>query len=118
LNSHPGLYKKSPYNISHPIWHHPAPPEPYQKADFFLDICPVIGNSAVHSFAQINFMKRIAIINGHPYAASFNADLVQAYKEGALQTGADIQEINIADLEFNPNLRVVTAKELSWSLIF
>jgi NAD(P)H dehydrogenase (quinone) len=49
-------------------------------------------------------MKRIVIINGHPYAASFNAGLVQAYKEGALQTGADIQEINIADLEFNPNL--------------
>ncbi|MDV2445894.1 NADPH:quinone reductase [Elizabethkingia anophelis] len=49
-------------------------------------------------------MKRIAIINGHPYAASFNTGLVKAYKEGTLQTGADIQEINIADLEFNPNL--------------
>lgn len=49
-------------------------------------------------------MKRIAIINGHPYAASFNAGLAKAYKEGALQSGADIQEINIADLEFNPNL--------------
>lgn len=61
-----------------------------------LDICPVFGASAVHSFAQINFMKRIAIINGHPYAASFNAGLAKAYKEGALQSGADIQEINIA----------------------
>lgn len=63
-------------------------------------------------------MKRIAIINGHPYAASFNAGLAKAYKEGALQSGADIQEINIADLDFNPNLKTVTVKEQSWNPIF
>jgi len=50
-------------------------------------------------------MKKIVIINGHPNKDSFNFGLVKAYKEGALQSGAEVREITIADLKFDPNLQ-------------
>ncbi|KFF11073.1 NAD(P)H-dependent oxidoreductase [Chryseobacterium soli] len=50
-------------------------------------------------------MKKIVIINGHPNRDSFNFGLVKAYKEGALQSGAEVREITIADLQFDPNLQ-------------
>lgn len=50
-------------------------------------------------------MKKILIINGHPNKDSFNFGIAKAYKEGALQSGAEVQEIVIADLNFNPNLQ-------------
>jgi putative NADPH-quinone reductase len=50
-------------------------------------------------------MKKILIINGHPNAESFNDGLFEAYKKGARTTGAEIREIVIKDLQFNPNLQ-------------
>ncbi|PWN67839.1 NAD(P)H-dependent oxidoreductase [Chryseobacterium oncorhynchi] len=50
-------------------------------------------------------MKKIAIINGHPNKESFNFGVASAYKEGAMKSGAEIKEIIIADLNFNPNLQ-------------
>ncbi|HCM34418.1 MULTISPECIES: NAD(P)H-dependent oxidoreductase [Chryseobacterium] len=50
-------------------------------------------------------MKKIAIINGHPNKESFNFGVASAYKEGAVKSGAEIKEIIIADLNFNPNLQ-------------
>jgi putative NADPH-quinone reductase len=50
-------------------------------------------------------MKNILIINGHPHAESFNAGLANAYKNGALRSEADVKEIVIRDLVFNPNLQ-------------
>lgn len=49
--------------------------------------------------------KKILIINGHPNAASFNFGLVEAYKKGALSSGATVKEIVVANLDFNPNLQ-------------
>ncbi len=49
--------------------------------------------------------KRIALIIGHPDKESYNFALAEAYKKGALASGTEIQEIIIADLEFNPNLQ-------------
>lgn len=49
-------------------------------------------------------MKKILIINGHPNKASFNFGLANAYKAGALKSGAIVEEIIIAELNFNPNL--------------
>lgn len=50
-------------------------------------------------------MKKILIINGHPNKESFNFGLVAAYKKGVQQNeNAEIKEIVIADLHFNPNL--------------
>lgn len=50
-------------------------------------------------------MKKILIINGHPNKESFNFGLVAAYKKGVQQNeNAEIKEITIAELKFNPNL--------------
>jgi NAD(P)H dehydrogenase (quinone) len=50
-------------------------------------------------------MKKILIINGHPNAESFSFGIAEAYKRGALNSGALIKEITIRDLHFNPNLQ-------------
>ncbi len=50
-------------------------------------------------------MKKILIINGHPDKESYCFGLAAAYKKGALASGADVQEINIRDLQFDPNLQ-------------
>ena len=50
-------------------------------------------------------MKKILIINGHPNKKSFNFGVAESYKNGVLQNiKAEIKEIVIADLHFNPNL--------------
>lgn len=50
-------------------------------------------------------MKKILIINGHPNRESFNFGIAAAYKKGAEEAGAEVRSINIADLNFNPNLQ-------------
>jgi NAD(P)H dehydrogenase (quinone) len=50
-------------------------------------------------------MKNILIINGHPNRESFNFCIMNAYKEGAEKAGAKVQQIIIADLQFDPNLK-------------
>ncbi|SFT95050.1 Putative NADPH-quinone reductase (modulator of drug activity B) [Algoriphagus locisalis] len=50
-------------------------------------------------------MQKILIINGHPDAESFNFALSEAYKKGAAKAGAEIKQINIRELDFNPNLQ-------------
>lgn len=49
--------------------------------------------------------KKIAIINGHPDKESFNFALSRAYKTGAEKSSAEVREINIRELTFNPNLQ-------------
>ncbi len=50
-------------------------------------------------------MKKILIINGHPNAESFNFGIAEAYKNGAITSGAHVETITIANLSFNPNLQ-------------
>lgn len=50
-------------------------------------------------------MKQVLIINGHPDKESFNYALSEAYIKGANKTDSIISKINIAELEFNPNLQ-------------
>jgi NAD(P)H dehydrogenase (quinone) len=50
-------------------------------------------------------MKKTAIINGHPNKDSFNFGIAEAYKSGAMEAGAEVKEIVITDLNFNPNLQ-------------
>jgi len=50
-------------------------------------------------------MKKILLINGHPDKYSFNFALAAAYKKGAEASGAKVQELVIAELNFNPNLQ-------------
>ncbi len=47
---------------------------------------------------------KILLINGHPDKESYNHALAAAYMEGAGNSGAEVQEINIGELDFNPNL--------------
>ena len=50
-------------------------------------------------------MKKILIINGHPDKESFNYSLSEAYKKGAIKSDAELKEINIGELNFDPNLK-------------
>ena len=50
-------------------------------------------------------MKKILLIQGHPDSESYNFALYEAYKKGAIASGADIKEIIVGDLVFNPNLQ-------------
>jgi NAD(P)H dehydrogenase (quinone) len=52
-----------------------------------------------------HMQRKILLINGHPDNQSFNSGLAEAYKNGALTSGAQVREIVIADLDFNPNLQ-------------
>lgn len=49
-------------------------------------------------------IKNILIINGHPDKESFNYALSEAYIKGAQNSNSEIKLINIAELNFNPNL--------------
>ncbi|WP_194778333.1 NAD(P)H-dependent oxidoreductase [Pararhodonellum marinum] len=49
--------------------------------------------------------KKVVIINGHPNKDAFNFGLAEAYKKGSKNSGAEIKEITVADLNFNPNLQ-------------
>ncbi len=48
--------------------------------------------------------KKILIINGHPNKESLNYAFVESYKKGAQQSNAEVKDISIASLKFNPNL--------------
>lgn len=48
--------------------------------------------------------KKILLILGHPDSESYNHALLQAYKKGALQVGATVEEILVGKLAFNSNL--------------
>lgn len=50
-------------------------------------------------------MRKILIINGHPDKESYCFALAEAYSKGALASGAEVQEIVVADLQFSPNLQ-------------
>lgn len=50
-------------------------------------------------------MSNILLINGHPNKNSYNFALSNAYHEGAEESGATVQEITVADLDFEPNLK-------------
>ena len=50
-------------------------------------------------------LKKVLVINGHPDKESFNYALSAAYLEGLSDTTVQIAQINIADLDFDPNLQ-------------
>lgn len=47
----------------------------------------------------------ILIINGHPRKGSFSSAIADAYRKGAEETDAIIDQINLYDLEFDLNLK-------------
>lgn len=49
--------------------------------------------------------KRILVIHGHPDPSSFCAALAAAYRDAARAAGAEVREVVLAELAFDPNLR-------------
>ena len=47
----------------------------------------------------------VLLINGHPRRQSFSDSLANAYIEGARSAGAEIRQLILADLSFDPNVR-------------
>ncbi|CAH1195620.1 hypothetical protein PAECIP111893_00730 [Paenibacillus plantiphilus] len=47
----------------------------------------------------------IAIINGHPDIRSYNTALAEAYKKGAIDSGANVRSIHVGSLKFEPSLK-------------
>lgn len=48
----------------------------------------------------------VLVVLGHPRTDSFGAALAEAYREGAREAGADVRELAVADLEFDPDVHV------------
>lgn len=49
--------------------------------------------------------KKVLVINGHPDNESFNYALSEAYLDGLSGSNVPVELLNIADLNFNPNLK-------------
>ena len=49
-------------------------------------------------------MKKVLIILGHPDKESFGGALARSYQSGAQGAGAEVRELNLADLDFDPVL--------------
>jgi putative NADPH-quinone reductase len=47
---------------------------------------------------------KVAVILGHPNLESYCGSLARAYAEGARSAGAEVREINLAELSFDPVL--------------
>ncbi len=51
-------------------------------------------------------MKKILLILGHPNKETFCGSLAESYKKGALKAGAEVKEISVGDLQFDPILHL------------
>ena len=59
-----------------------------------------------------NSRKKILIIQGNPDKTSFCDALAESYKEGAIRANADVKEIHVREIEFDPCLLVGYKKEV------
>lgn len=50
------------------------------------------------------YIMKVLIIAGHPRKDSFSNALAQAYRKGAIGSGADIKDLVLADMQFNLNV--------------
>lgn len=57
-------------------------------------------------------MKNILIINGHPNPASYCMALGESYKNGALSAGANVEEVILNKMQFDPILRYGYSKRM------
>lgn len=59
-----------------------------------------------------NSNKKILIIQGNPDKNSFCNALAESYKKGALRTKADVKEIHVGEIDFDPFLGFGYKKEI------
>ena len=67
----------------------------------------------LYLLTEMQIMKKIVIINGHPSEDSFNYALADSYEQGALQSNAQVSKIDIGKLSFDPNLAHGYQKRIS-----
>ena len=53
----------------------------------------------------------VLLVLGHPRTESFCGALAQAYRDGALEAGADVRKLALADLEFDPDVHTECPSE-------
>jgi putative NADPH-quinone reductase len=58
--------------------------------------------------------KKILMIIGHPYKNSFCHALAENYLKGAKNTGAEVNCIDLAEIQFDPILRFGYNKRMTW----
>lgn len=56
--------------------------------------------------------KKILIVYGHPLNDSFNTALAKAYKKGAEAAGAEVKELVVHEMDFNPVLEHAYTKRM------
>jgi len=52
----------------------------------------------------------VLLILGHPRKESFSMALANAYKKGVIHAGLVVKQLNIADMEFDPNVHAVSPR--------
>jgi len=62
--------------------------------------------------ANPNHKKKVLIIQGNPDSSSFCDALAESYKKGTLRTNADIKELHVREIDFDPFLPVGYKKEV------
>lgn len=55
--------------------------------------------------------KRVLVVMGHPRRDSYCAALAQAYSEGARRAGAQIEQLSLAELDFDLNVRYPSPRQ-------
>jgi NAD(P)H dehydrogenase (quinone) len=59
-----------------------------------------------------NHKKKVLIIQGNPDSSSFCDALAESYKKGAIRANAEIKEIHVRELDFDPFLPVGYKREI------
>lgn len=54
----------------------------------------------------IGTMKKILVFLGHPNSDSYSGRVATAYEQSARNAGHEVERLNIADLHFDPNLKM------------
>ena len=52
----------------------------------------------------------VLIVLGHPRTDSFSGALAHAYLTGALKAGCAVKQLNVADMDFNPDVFTVSPR--------
>ena len=54
---------------------------------------------------------RVLVVSGHPRSPSLCGSLAQAYADGARAAGLDVELLNLAELDFDPDVRTISPRE-------
>ena len=55
--------------------------------------------------------KKILVVSGHPRSPSLCGSLAQAYADGARAAGLEVTLLDLAELDFDPDVRTISPRE-------